>query len=263
MNKISIIIPILNEADRIGQLLLHLGKTSSQKHVQEIIVVDGGSVDGSQEIMKKFVTSSVFSERSEEKKYREGIDFDTPLPIGNATRPDIKLISSEKGRAKQMNAGAKVAKAPILYFLHADTLPPQNFDEHILAAINAGACAGCFRLKFDSKHPVLQFSQWFTRFNVRGCRGGDQSLFLKRSLFETLEGFDESYQVYEDCEFIGRLYDVGTFQVLSEHVTTSSRKYQKNGTWSLQYHFTVIHLKKFFGASPDQLNNYYHKHIAS
>ena len=262
--KISIIIPILNEANTIGRLLQCVADSSSKENIEEVIVVDGGSVDGSQEIVKNFVTSNVFSERREEKKYREGMGLDTALPSSNATRPpDIKLFSSKKGRAKQMNTGAKAASAPILYFLHADSLPPKDFDRSILEAIKDDACAGCFRMKFDSKHPVLRFSQWFTRFNVRGCRGGDQSLFIKRSLFETLNGFDESYMVYEDCEFIGRLYDVGTFRVLPDYVTTSARKYRKNGAWTLQYHFTVIHLKKFFGASPEALFDYYSKNIAS
>ncbi len=261
MNKISIIIPMLNEADGIGRLLRYLQETSSNENIKEIIVVDGGSVDGSQELVKKFVTSGVPT--SVGMLYREGLGLDTSFPTSNAARSGIKLISSEKGRAKQMNAGAAVASAPVLYFLHADSFPPKDFDTAILSAIQDGTCAGCFRMKFDSNHPVLRFSQWFTRFNVRGCRGGDQSLFIKRSFFETLEGFDESYKIYEDCEFIGRLYDVGTFRVLPEYVTTSARKYQKHGTWKLQYHFTVIHLKKFFGASPEVLFDYYSKHIAS
>ncbi|MFD0863564.1 TIGR04283 family arsenosugar biosynthesis glycosyltransferase [Sungkyunkwania multivorans] len=277
--KISIVIPILNEVSTIETLLIYLLKNSSDNYVNEIIVVDGGSVDGSQEIVSSFVnsllvgqTGSAFSNKVGEKKYREVRGLDTISVNTEITPrrngivglgPDIQIISAEKGRAKQMNVGARAAKGDVLYFLHADSVPPKYFDKAIIDEISNGASAGCFRMKFDSDHPFLRFCQWFTRFNVRGCRGGDQSLFIKKSLFETMDGFDETYRIYEDCEFIGRLYDIGSFTVIPDYVTTSARKYEKNGTWRLQYHFTVIHLKKFFGASPERLYKYYVDNITS
>ncbi|MFT6127792.1 MAG: glycosyltransferase involved in cell wall biosynthesis, partial [Flavobacteriaceae bacterium] len=96
MNKISIIIPILNEANNIVSLLQYLIDNSSKKNVSEIIVVDGGSVDQSLQI------ASTFSEKHE----------------------NIVVISSEKGRAKQMNFGSLKATGTIFYFLHADSFPP-------------------------------------------------------------------------------------------------------------------------------------------
>lgn len=208
---------------------------TSQDHT-EIIVVDGGSTD---------ITTQLVEDFSEKTNFK------------------IILISSEKGRAKQMNAGAKNAKGEILYFLHADSFPPKEFDRYIQSSLNEGADAGSFRMRFDSNHPVLKFSQWFTQFNYKFCRGGDQSLFIKKAVFEQLQGYEESFIIYEDCELIGRIYDGYKFKVINAYLTTSARKYRKNGTVKLQYHFTVIHLKKFFGASPESLSNYYQKHIAS
>jgi len=233
---ISIVIPVLNESENILKLLTHLSKEASTQNSMEIIVVDGGSTDETSNLVENF------SEKSNLKTL---------------------LITSEKGRAKQMNAGARKATGQVLYFLHADSFPPKDFDNYIQASLNKGADAGSFRMKFDSNHPVLKVSQWFTQFNYKFCRGGDQSLFIKKEVFEQLQGYQESYIIYEDCEFINRIYDGYKFKVINAYLTTSARRYRKNGTAKLQYHFTIIHLKKLLGASPESLSNYYQKHIAS
>lgn len=168
MNKISIIIPILNEADAIHRLLLHIENSISNTIDYEIIVVDGGSTDGSQ---------------TEVWKHQKTI-----------------LVSSKKGRAKQLNAGAKIATGTILYFLHCDSYPPKNFDLFVFEEVKKGTLAGCFRMKFDYAHPVLFVSQWFTRVNHISCRGGDQSLFVTINLFKEIGGFDEKFMIYEDNE---------------------------------------------------------------
>ncbi len=231
---ISIVIPVLNEEHTIIELLDGLSERASASHITEVIIVDGGSDDQTLSLLEN---------------YRLGFP--------------LKIIHAPKGRAKQMNKGAGIAQGKILYFLHADTLPPKTFDKQITEAIHHGNDAGCFRMKFDSPHPVLKISQWFTRFNHRSCRGGDQSLFMKKEVFESLNGYNETFIVYEDCELINRIYDRYQFVVLKDYVTTSARRYQANGTLKLQYHFAVIHLKKWMGASPDRLFAYYQKHIAS
>jgi rSAM/selenodomain-associated transferase 2 len=229
MSKISIIIPIYNEEEAIDKLLLYVEKNVSQSIPFEIIVVDGGSTDSSK---KKVIEHK-----------------------------NVTLVTSEKGRAKQLNAGAKIATAEVLYFLHCDSFPPKSFDRFIMDQVQKGNGAGCFRMKFDYSHPVLQFSQWFTKINHISCRGGDQSLFVSKTLFNEIEGFNEDYIIYEDNEIISRLYHKKQFVVVPEDLITSARRYRENGVWRLQYHFAVIHLKRRLGHSAESMLNYYNKRI--
>ncbi|MEZ4859084.1 MAG: TIGR04283 family arsenosugar biosynthesis glycosyltransferase [Flavobacteriaceae bacterium] len=229
---ISMIIPVLNEASTIVLLLNDIYNKASLQNISEIIIVDGGSNDNTLALAK------TFSEK---------------LPL--------VFLTSEKGRAKQMNLGAQNASGNIFYFLHADTLLPNKFDHQIIYEIKKGNPAGCFRMKFDSSHPILKLSQWFTRFNFKSCRGGDQTLFVTKEIFEKLNGYNEAFTIYEDCEFINRIYDNFCFIVIKDYVITSARRYKNKGTLKLQYHFCIIHLKKWLGASPTILSSYYQKHI--
>lgn len=232
-NTISIIIPTLNEAENIHNLLLHLMSNSHSENIADILVIDGDSDDHTQKIVQH-------------------------LTLENDS---IKLFSSEKGRAKQMNLGAQKATGKILYFLHADSFPPKSFDEAIINNINANNQAGCFKMKFDSNHWWLKLAGWLTQFNNKACRGGDQSLFITKELFDVLDGFNEKYTIYEDQDFINKLYRIKEFTVIQQWITTSSRRYECNGIWKLQYHFWTIYIKKFFGASADDLYAYYLKNI--
>lgn len=259
---ISIIIPVLNEAQMIGGLLEHLLENSTPKYISEIIIVDGGSNDGTKDIVHRFDTS--ITPEYKEKLYDEvdTLVLDKKTSKKEATQVKIKLISSEKGRAKQMNHGAKDAKGDILYFLHADTFPPKDFDQHIINEVSKGNNAGCFRMQFNSKHWWLRLASWLTQFSWRACRGGDQSQFITRALFDEIGGYDETYIIYEDNILINELYKRKAFVVINKKIRTSARLYKKVGVWKLQYHFWTIYVKRWFGASAHDMLVYYKKHIA-
>ncbi|UWX54579.1 TIGR04283 family arsenosugar biosynthesis glycosyltransferase [Maribacter litopenaei] len=229
LHHISIIIPVLNEEDYIQRVLAKISENSTSTQIKELLVVDGGSTDQTVSMAKQF---------------------------------GAKVISGPKGRAKQMNLGAKHVQGDILYFLHVDSLPPPGFDTQILENFEKGIQAGCFRLKFDTPSYFLRFFAWCTKINQPICRGGDQSLFVGRELFESLEGFDEDYLVYEDNEFIRRLYKKTHFKIINDFVETSARRYMQIGMVTLQYHFAIIHLKYYLGRGPESMYQYYRKNIA-
>lgn len=232
---ISTIIPVLNEASGIERLLAHLLKNVSNKFDNEIVIVDGGSSDETCEIVKRFCHKN--------------------------SSAHIKLIHSLKGRAKQMNAGAQHATSDILYFLHADSFPPKNFDLLIEREVKKDNSAGCFKMKFDNNHWWLQLAGWLTRFNWRACRGGDQSQFITRTLFDEIGGYDESYIIYEDNILLNELYARNKFVVIPHEIISSARLYETRGVWYVQYHFWSIYVKKWLGADADELFDYYVKHI--
>lgn len=231
--RISLIIPVIDEAKNLRHTLPLLHTRSTSDGIKEIIVVDGGSTDNSIQVAQEF---------------------------------GARVIRANRGRARQMNAGAVAATGEILYFLHADTLPPEGFDRAILKACGfttESFAAGCFRMRFDWNHSVLNFFAWWTRIDHPVCRGGDQSLFVPKSWFTSLGGYNEDYRIYEDNEFIRRLGKAYPFIILKSTVVTSARKYRELGVWRLQYHFARIHLLFYSGKSPERLFAYYTKNIAS
>jgi rSAM/selenodomain-associated transferase 2 len=225
MNSISIIIPVYNEEETLLSFLEDVQAKYSNQFPIEIIVVDGGSTDKTKKIVQAC--------------------------------SGVQLVFSEKGRAKQMNAGAIVAQNSILYFLHCDSIPPKNFDVELVENVKKGNLAGCFKMQFDYNHWFLKIITWFTRFNHISCRGGDQSLFVTKKLFLQINGFDESYTIYEDNEICKRLYEQKQFAVIQRNIITSARRFKKNGVLKLYYHFFIIHLKRRLGHSAESLNEYY------
>ncbi|MGB8247703.1 MAG: glycosyltransferase family 2 protein [Chlorobiaceae bacterium] len=226
---ISIVIPTYNEEAGIARTLETLLAVTAKYGDMEIIVCDAGN-DRTAEIVSGF---------------------------------PVVLCRPEKGRARQMNAGAALARHDLLYFLHADTLPPESFVDDILEAVRSGKKAGCFQMQFDDPHPIMALFGWFTRVPLPICRGGDQSLFITRELFLSIGGFDPDMQVMEDIDIIRRIEGRSAFHILDSHVVTSARKYHRNGMLRLQAIFGAIHLMYALGADQESIVRYYHDTIES
>ena len=224
---ISIIIPTYNEEAIIAESLQALLSITEKKERVEIIISDA-STDSTADLVLNF---------------------------------PVTLCRSEKGRPRQMNAGAAVARGEILYFLHADTLPPETFVDDIRSAVASGKKAGCFRMKFADGNPIMAIYGWFTRIPVMLCRGGDQSLFLERSLFTAMKGFDENLTIMEDIDIIARIKRRLQFHIIKNHVTTSSRKFHENGIIRLQLIFGTIHLMYALGFEQESIISYYRRKI--
>ncbi len=225
---ISIIIPTYNEQETIEATLQHLTKLTTDHVGTELLIADA-STDNTTNIASRF--------------------------------PNVTIIRSAKGRARQLNCGASHARGKLLYFLHADTLPPPDFMQHIRHAVTNGARAGCFQMRFDAREPLLEIYGWFTRFPLPVCRGGDQSLFITRELFDTIGGYNEDMLLMEDYDIVSRIEQVTPVHVLAAAVTTSARKFLRNGTLELQLHFAALHLKRALGATQEDLADYYRIHI--
>ena len=193
---ISIIIPTLNEERALPATLDCL---LPQAGGHEIILVDGGSIDRTINIVRSY--------------------------------PEVTVISAEQGRAGQMNAGAACARGEWLLFLHADTCLPDDGLARI-AALPGQVQAGGFKHRFSGRTPGLRFISWLHNFRCRCTRVfyGDQAMFIRRDLFSSLGGFP--LQQMEDLLLGETLVKHTRPRILDAHVTTSSRKFEKSGTWT-------------------------------
>lgn len=226
--KISIIIPTLNEEEQIDSLLNFLVPKINPE--LEVIVVDGGSEDKTIEIINHYKS--------------------------------VKIIHSDiKSRAVQLNLGAKEAKGELFYFVHADVKLLPTFVEDILCEIKRGADFGCYRFEFDKKSPMLRFNAWWTRFNFMFCRGGDQTLFIKRAVFEELGGFNETYCIMEDFEFIKKARKQYNFSIIPKNVMVSTRKYTKNSYFKVNMVNLWSYWMFMLGATPERIKKFYKQNL--
>jgi rSAM/selenodomain-associated transferase 2 len=222
---ISVIVPTVNEAENIERLLIQLQQIKS---ATEIIIVDGGSTDNT-----------------------------VTLALQNNA---VVLKSPVKGRAAQMNYGARQAKGDVYYFVHADTLPDIDFYGQIDTAIKSGVELGCYQYKFDSKNILLGFNGYMTRFNSIWAGGGDQTLFVKKEVFEQLSGYREDHIIMEDFDLVQRAKKRRfSFKILPYKILVSARKYEKNSWLRVQFANTVIMLAWKLGASQQWMKNKYRK----
>lgn len=222
---ISIIVPTYNEEDKITDCLSHLKECCAGFKDTELIVVDGGSEDNTVRLAQE---------------------------AGAAC-----LVSQKKGRAAQMNVGAEHATGKILYFVHADSIPPNTFMADIKEALDEGYEAGCYRFQFDSSHPLLKINAFMTRFDRIMCRGGDQTLFITRSLFNKLGGYKDDYVIMEDFDLIERIQGITDFKIIQKDVTVSSRKYANNGYFKVQIANFIVFMMYFLDYPQEKMVSTY------
>ncbi|MBD3883161.1 TIGR04283 family arsenosugar biosynthesis glycosyltransferase [Phormidium tenue FACHB-886] len=220
--KLSVIIPVLNEAAAIEKVL-----PSVLQDGVEVIVVDGGSQDGT---------------------------------LGAVARAaGAKVINSPVGRAKQMNAGAAIATAETLLFLHADTRLPDDFLEWVEQTLaQPKTIAGAFELGIEGDQVGLRWVEWGVKWRSRLLQMpyGDQALFLKANIFRALGGFTE-LPIMEDFEFVRRLRSLGKVAIVPAAVLTSGRRWHKLGVLQTTLTNQLVIAAYFLGVPPETIERWY------
>ena len=224
LDKVSIIIPVLNEAKILEQTLSRL---HSELGPHELIIVDGGSTDGSTRIAEKYG----------------------------------KVLTSERGRSKQLNAGAAAASGNILIFLHADIWLEPGALAAVETALSSGYVGGGFRQKIDGKNILYRAIE--IAGNIRGkylrVFYGDSGIFLSRADFEKIGGFPE-IPILEEMEFSKALRRLGKTTLVTPHIHISVRRWKTKGIVRTTANNWLITLLYFLKFSPEQLAKLY-QHI--
>ena len=224
--KVSIIIPVLNEAENIARLVTQL-RAHCNGSLAELLIVDGGSTDD-----------------TVQKAQQAGATV---------------LQSPQRGRATQMNFATQFATGDLLYFVHGDTLPPASYMEDVLQAVKEGFPIGCFRFRFESHHPLLRINSYMTRFDFTWCRGGDQTLFVTREIFDELGGYCEADVIMEEFYFINRAKASYPFKIIPKDVLVSARKYVINGYFRVQIANLIAFNMFRFGFPQQRIADTYRK----
>lgn len=227
MIQLSIIIPVLNEAEVIAENLEYLQKITADVEA-EIIVVDGGSTDN------------------------------TPT-IANPLADHV--ISSPKGRALQMNAGTDIASGQYLLFLHVDTRLPSKAFPYLFPSFSSltPVSWGFYQTELSGKAFAFRVIETMMNWRARltHVATGDQCLFVKKSLFDQLNGF-AAIPLMEDVDMSKRLRRCGSPYMVKQAAVASSRKWEQGGivkTVCLMWYLRALY---FFGVSPEHLVNKYY-----
>jgi rSAM/selenodomain-associated transferase 2 len=222
--SLSIIVPMLNERSALPRLLEEL--QSHRREGCEVLIVDGGSRDGSDEV---------------------------------ARRAGFTVASSLPGRARQMNAGAQLARGELLLFLHADTRLPSRADARVREVLsNANRTWGFFQVRIEGSSPALRVVAFLMncRSRLTGIATGDQAIFVRRSVFQLIEGYPQQ-PLMEDIELSKRLKRTARPMCVRAHATTSGRRWESRGVWRTIGLMWAIRLAYWLGASPETLARRY------
>ena len=222
--RISIVIPVLNEAPLIAHTLSALQPWRAAGH--ELIVVDGGSDDATIALSEPVVD---------------------------------RIIRSSRGRSRQMNAGARLAEGEVLLFLHADTFLPEGADRLIIDGLNRqGKSWGRFDVRLSGRHFLLRITECLMNWRSRltGIATGDQGIFVQSRLFEAVGGFPE-IELMEDIALSKNLKRQGKPLCLRHRILTSSRRWEKEGILRTILLMWSLRLAYFLGARPRRLARFY------
>lgn len=226
--KISVIIPTLNEAKIIKQQVEDIRRKAGDEPV-EIIVADAYSEDNT-------------AQKAEEA--------------------GAQVVSVEKScRAKQMNAGAKIASGDVLYFVHADLTVPSSFVQDIYSATGQGRAYGCYQVQFDKSVKGLQFNSSLSKYQGIFFRGGDQTLYMTRTLFDKINGFDDDVVIMEDYEILLRARKYGKIHIMPQKVIISARKMEENNYFRTNLINVLVFTLFFLGASQETLVKIYQSNV--
>ncbi|HEY3487663.1 MAG TPA: TIGR04283 family arsenosugar biosynthesis glycosyltransferase [Gammaproteobacteria bacterium] len=223
---LSLIIPVLNEADGIHAALQQLQPLRARGH--EVILVDGGSTDG---------TTALAADLTD------------------------KIITTRPGRAAQMNSGAAAARGQVLLFLHADTRLPDDC-EHLLAATLGDVPEGWgrFNVQLSGDHGLFRIIGFCINLRSRlsGIATGDQAIFVSRGLFVKAGGYPQ-IALMEDIALSKKLLTYQRPHCLSARVVTSSRRWRQYGILKTILLMWWLRARYFFGTDPEQLAKAYYK----
>lgn len=179
---ISIIIPVCDNEKEIDSCLRHLLAFGREA---EIIVIDGQSEDSTVAIAQDF---------------------------------PVRVFSSERGRATQLNLGARKAGRDILYFVNPNSRPPESFVEDIYSSFLQGYEGGCFKINYKGSPWFMKAEAWMSGINMEMMGAADQSLFLFKSRFLELGGYDESMGILEDFDLVSRIKKKGEFKIVPNEI---------------------------------------------
>ena len=225
--RVSVIIPVLNEK---ADLPCALGALEEFPGLYEIIVVDGGSTDGTRELL-----SGDLSARA-------------------------RVVDGLRGRGNQLNAGARAATGDVVLFLHADTRLPANAVQQITEALSEKeVVGGGFCLRFMENEPwVLRVVAAGINFRTKFFRAptGDQAIFSRQEAFVAAGGFAQ-WPIFEDVDFVRRLKRLGRFAIVPSHVTTSARRYIAGGVLRTVLLMYALRVGFWMGVSPFHLHRWF------
>jgi rSAM/selenodomain-associated transferase 2 len=224
---ISVIIPTLNEEARLARTLAQ----ASTLDMDDVVMVDGGSTDRTIPMAEAFC----------------------------ARVPRARLVAAPCGRARQMNEGVKASRGEILLFLHADTRLPATARQDIERAMEDDrVIGGRFDVEFDRRTAwslvISRMMNWRSRWS--GIATGDQALFVRRRVFDQLGGFAD-IPLMEDIDFTRRLKRTGRTAALRSRVTTSYRRWERNGPVRTMLLMWILRFLYWTGASPHRLARFY------